>query len=116
MRAIELGIGLGLTPLGLARLGSNIIATDLPWVISSCLSKNIENNISRLPPGSGEVLVRELDWTVLPEQWVWDHETIIASPTYSPSGSELQQLTYGLDLILTADTIYSSDLVTPFLR
>ncbi|KAF7338342.1 hypothetical protein MVEN_02059700 [Mycena venus] len=116
MRAIELGSGIGLTALSLARLGCNTIATDLPWVISSCLEKNIENNISQLPPGSGEVSVRELDWRVPPDQWVWDHETIIASPTYSPPELKLQQLTNGMDLIVTADTIYLSDLVTPFLR
>ncbi|KAJ7343542.1 hypothetical protein DFH08DRAFT_872992 [Mycena albidolilacea] len=114
--AVELGSGIGLTALSLARLGCNVTATDLPWVISSCLAKNVENNLSRLPPGSGKINVRELDWTVTPDQWVWDHETIIASPTCSPSALELQQLTNGLDLIVTADTIYLSDLVTPFLR
>ncbi|KAJ7273654.1 hypothetical protein B0H12DRAFT_1090413 [Mycena haematopus] len=116
MRALELGSGIGLTSLCLARLGcSTVIATDLPWVISSCLAKNIEDNRSHLPQGS-EVIVRELDWTVTPDRWVWDHKTIIASPTYcSPSGVTFQ-LAEGLDLIVTADTIYSSDLVTPFLR
>jgi hypothetical protein len=96
----------------MARLGCNIVATDLPFVISSCLSKNIENNI--LPPGSAEILVRELDWTVPPDRWFWDHETIIASPTCSPP--ELQQLTQGFDLIVSADTVYSLELVNPFLR
>ncbi|KAK7014912.1 hypothetical protein R3P38DRAFT_2998353, partial [Favolaschia claudopus] len=119
MHAIELGSGIGLTALAIARLGCNVTATDLPWVISRCLEKNIENNISQLPPGSGNILVRELDWTVSPNSWLWDHETIIASPTLTPpasTSSRLPQLDQGLDLIVTADTIYSSELVTPFLQ
>ncbi|KAJ6502606.1 hypothetical protein C8R45DRAFT_977188 [Mycena sanguinolenta] len=116
MRVLELGSGIGLTSLCLARLGCSIvIATDLPWVISSCLAKNIENNRSQLPQGS-EVIVRELDWTVTPDRWVWDHETIIASPGHIPAADSTSQLGEGLDFIVTADTIYSSDLVTPFLR
>ncbi|KAF8212294.1 hypothetical protein K438DRAFT_1915993 [Mycena galopus ATCC 62051] len=117
MRALELGSGIGLTALCLSLLGcSSVIATDLPWVISSCLAQNVENNRSRLPLGSGEVLVRELDWTVAPDRWVWDHETIIASPSLNPAEGVTGGLTHGLDLIVTADTIYLSDLVTPFLR
>ncbi|KAJ7109302.1 hypothetical protein C8R44DRAFT_833830 [Mycena epipterygia] len=116
MRALELGGGVGLTALCLAHLGcSSIITSDLPWVISTCLAKNIENNVSQLRPGSGQILVRELDWTVPPDRWRWDHPTIIASPTCSPPSAE-QQLPYPFDLIVSADTIYDLALVTPFLR
>ncbi|KAJ6596833.1 hypothetical protein DFH09DRAFT_1132850, partial [Mycena vulgaris] len=115
MRAIELGGGIGLTSLCLSNLGcSAVVVTDLPWVITKCLAKNIENNISQLSPGSGEILVRELDWTVPPDRWLWDHPTIIASPVCSPSAE--QQLPYPFDLIVSADTIYDLALVTPFLR
>ncbi|KAJ6547505.1 hypothetical protein B0H19DRAFT_1165998 [Mycena capillaripes] len=114
MRAIDLGSGIGLTALTLARLGCHTIASDLPFVISSCLAKNIENNISELPPGSGEIIVRELDWTVAPDRWFWNHNTIIASPTCT--SPEPQHPTHGFDLIVSADTIYSLDLATPFLR
>ncbi|KAJ7685129.1 hypothetical protein DFH06DRAFT_1028514 [Mycena polygramma] len=114
MRAIELGSGIGLTALCLARLGCNTIATDLPWVISSCLARNIETNVSQLPPESGDIIVRELDWNVLPDQWFWEHPTVIASPTCPPLVA--QQPAQGFDLIVSADTIYSPDLITPFLR
>ncbi|KAJ7470706.1 hypothetical protein FB451DRAFT_1254581 [Mycena latifolia] len=114
MRALELGGGIGFSALCLATLGCNIITSDLPGVVSTCLAKNIESNISQLPPGSGEILVRELDWTVPPDRWLWDHPTIIASPTSSPAAQ--QQLPYPFDLIVSADTIYDMALVTPFLR
>ncbi|KAJ7156031.1 hypothetical protein C8R43DRAFT_998932 [Mycena crocata] len=113
MRVIELGGGIGLNALCLATQ-CKVVVTDLPWVISTCLAKNIETNLSRLPPDSGDILVRELDWTIPPDQWVWDHETIIASPTCSPSAE--QRLSSPFDLIISADTVYDLALVTPFLR
>ncbi|KAJ7774765.1 hypothetical protein B0H16DRAFT_1508260 [Mycena metata] len=114
MRAIELGSGIGLTSLALAHLGCHTIATDLPWVIAKCLAKNIENNRARLPSTAGELSVRELDWTIPPDQWVFDHDTIIASPACSPP--EPQQYPHKFDIIVSADTVYSRELVTPFLR
>ncbi|KAJ7452482.1 hypothetical protein B0H11DRAFT_2073662 [Mycena galericulata] len=115
MHAIELGAGIGLTALCLAYLGCDTVTSDLPWVISTCLAKNIENNRSRLPPDAGDIQVRELDWTVPPDQWVWDNETIIASPDIFPPLVG-QQLPHAFDLIVSSDTIYSAALVTPFLR
>ncbi|KAJ7219217.1 hypothetical protein GGX14DRAFT_533034 [Mycena pura] len=114
MRVIELGSGIGLTALCLANMGCNVIASDLPSVISTCLARNIESNISQLSSGAGNIVVRELDWTVSPEHWFWDHETIIASPTCAPPAE--QQPPYPFDLIVSADTIYSLELITPFLR
>ncbi|KAJ7285898.1 hypothetical protein C8J57DRAFT_1286154 [Mycena rebaudengoi] len=116
MRAIELGGGIGLTALVLSHLGCNVITSDLPWVITKCLANNIESNLPRLIPGaSGQILVRELDWTVPPDRWLWDHDTIIASQ--SCSGNEQPQpLSVPFDLIVTADTVYSVSLITPLLR
>lgn len=66
--------------------------------------------------------MRELDWLVLPEHWLWNHPDIIASrvPPVSPS-PELQDCSTSLlgppyDLICTADTVYDPTLVTPLLR
>ncbi|KAJ7172535.1 hypothetical protein C8R46DRAFT_1086320, partial [Mycena filopes] len=114
MRAIDLGSGIGLTALTLAHLGCNTIATDLPTVISSCLAKNVENN---RPNGPGEIRVRELDWTVPPDRWVWDDDTLIASPACSTLATDhgtAQQSPY-FDIIVSADTIYAPS-STPFLR
>lgn len=73
LKAVELGSGIGLAALVLA---SDVVATDLPVVISQVLEKNIETHLEliemlvacRLPrisgiePGKIDVKVR--DWTV----------------------------------------------------
>lgn len=103
-------------------MGWDVVATDIPHVIASVLSNNIRINQHVLPPGSGNISLRELDWLVLPESWLWDHPDIIASraPTISPSPELLHCSTRLLsplyDLICTADTIYDPALVTPLLR
>ncbi|KAF7305118.1 hypothetical protein MKEN_01227000 [Mycena kentingensis (nom. inval.)] len=109
-RVIEFGSGTGLTALCLAQLGCTVVATDLPWVIDKCLAQNIASN-SHAP---GTVLVRQLDWTVPPTRWLWDHPTIIASPEHIPETE--QRLATPFSLIVSADTIYSADLISPLLR
>ncbi|KXN85462.1 Methyltransferase-like protein 22 [Leucoagaricus sp. SymC.cos] len=121
-RAIELGSGIGLTALALSSLGWDVVATDTPHVIISVLNNNIRNNQQVLPPGSGHIVLRELDWLVQPGEWLWDHPDIIASraPSLSPSPEFVDRSTTLLaplyDLIYTADTIYDTALVTPLLR
>ncbi|KAI0375025.1 hypothetical protein BV20DRAFT_1010906 [Pilatotrama ljubarskyi] len=118
-RAVELGSGIGLSALALASMGWDVIATDLHDVVSTVLSGNISRNLTQLPPDSGTVQVRELDWTVPPDQWRWDHPDIIASTQVATPPSEAQQgpiLGPPFDLIVTSDTIYSVALVTPLLR
>ncbi|KAF9483914.1 hypothetical protein BDN70DRAFT_798899 [Pholiota conissans] len=104
-RAIELGSGIGLTALALCSLGWDVLATDIPHVISSVLAKNISHNLSALPLDSGIVQIRELDWSVPPEKWMWDHDHVIASHSEPP-----------FDIIISADTVYSLDLIEPMLR
>ncbi|KAF5358276.1 hypothetical protein D9756_001644 [Leucocoprinus leucothites] len=120
-RAIELGSGIGLTALSLSALGWDVVATDIPHVITSVLNNNIRNNQQGLPPGSGRIELRELDWFVEPEEWLWDHPDIIASRalTLSPWPKSVDCSTIlgpPYDLICTADTIYDTALVTPLLR
>jgi hypothetical protein len=135
-RALELGSGIGLTAwaflylvffppfiytfissLALASLGWDVLATDIPHVIQSVLKNNITNNLAALPPGSGTVQVRELDWFVSPANWTWDHESIISNtspptPSSTPCPSLLRP---PFDLIISADTVYASELLEPFL-
>jgi hypothetical protein len=87
-------------------------------VISSVLAKNITNNLSALPAGSGTIQIRELDWSVPPEKWTWDHEHAIASHSgvSSAAQSSLSLLQPPFDLIISADTVYSLDLIEPMLR
>ncbi|KAF9567556.1 hypothetical protein CPC08DRAFT_626665 [Agrocybe pediades] len=116
-RVIELGSGIGLTALSLSSLGWDVLATDIPHVITSVLEKNIKNNLSALPIGSGTIQIKELDWCVPPENWTWDHESIIASPALlTPTGQASTPAHPQFDLIISADTVYSTELVEPILR
>lgn len=147
-KAVELGSGIGLTAwvylssdklhmsldrlphrLTLAALGWDVLATDVPNVITTVLSQNIAQNAAVLPAGSGCIEIRELDWTVTPEKWSWDNDRVIASASCenSPGASNLQfaslQAECSLqrtgppfDLIVTSDTVYSPELAQPLLR
>ncbi|KAI8998522.1 hypothetical protein BD414DRAFT_575041 [Trametes punicea] len=118
-RAIELGSGIGLSALALASMGWDVIATDLPDVVTTVLSGNIARNLSQLPPHSGTVQVRVFDWTVPPDHWVWDDPCAIASSQPQKLHLAAQQssiLRPPFDLIITSDTIYSTELVMPLLR
>lgn len=102
----------------MSSLGWDVLATDIFHVISSVLHKNIKNNLTTLPIHSGMVHVRELDWTVQPEQWRWDHELYIASHSSSlsvPAASN-SQCCPPFDLIYSADTLYSAELLDSMLR
>ncbi|TCD60575.1 hypothetical protein EIP91_009847 [Steccherinum ochraceum] len=123
-RAIELGSGVGLTALALASMGWDVLATDLPPVIDSVLSGNVARNVANLPAGSGSVQVRTLDWTVPPNEWSWDHPTFVAHPDplvacaapACSTGSPSTPIGPPFQLIVSADTVYSASLVSPFLR
>jgi len=128
-KAVELGSGIGVTALTLASIGWHVLATDIPNVVSTVLSKNIVRNAASLPVDSGSIEIRELDWTVPPENWTWENDTVIASATSSegrqasdlePSSLRLdpsiQTIGPPFDLIVTSDTIYSPELVQPLLR
>lgn len=115
----------------LASLGWDVLATDTPNVIATVLSRNVLQNVAALPPDSGSIETRELDWTVKPEKWTWDDDKVIASaaredsqaPTNSDLKSSLHQVDSSLqfpgppfDLIVTSDTVYSPELARPLLR
>ena len=107
--------------LALRSLGWDVLATDLPDVIDSVLAQNISSNFTNLPPESGTIQIRALDWAVPPEKWTWEDNTIIASPsvptTLTSNVDERSPLLVApFDLIITADTVYSPHLVEPLLR
>ncbi|RDB21504.1 Protein-lysine methyltransferase METTL21E [Hypsizygus marmoreus] len=116
-RVVELGSGIGLTALVMSSLGWDVLATDIPHVISTVLARNIQHN---LPPAAGTIHVRELDWTIPPDHWTWDDTTVIASASSSSSlpSSDKKKPTLNppYDLICSADTVYSPSLVEPLLR
>jgi hypothetical protein len=105
--------------LALASLGIDTVVTDVPLVLP-LLRQNINQNAACLPSTAGTIQVRELDWTVLPEQWSWSDPARIASReldavTQTPESIE-ESICPPFDYILTADTLYTNELVTPLLR
>ena len=102
--------------LAMSSLGWDVLATDIFHVISSVLQKNIKNNLAALPIRSGTVHIRELDWTVQPEQWRWDHELYIASHSAPSDPAAQSDCCPPFDLIYSADTVYSAELLEPILR
>ena len=112
-------------------MGWDVVATDTPQIVDAVLRRNIAHNIAELPPGSGTVQARALDWTVPPEQWTWDNPRSIASCAETEANTASQTASVGsasegggehtllgppFDLIITADTIYSPALTGPLLR
>ncbi|KAF8078029.1 hypothetical protein FPV67DRAFT_1557450 [Lyophyllum atratum] len=106
-RLVELGSGIGLTALAMSSLGWDVVATDIPHVISSVLADNIENNLQRLPAASGTINVRELDWNILPDHWTWDNAAVIASQSPPSSDNNSALLSPPFDVICSADTVYT---------
>jgi hypothetical protein len=104
--------------LALASLGWDVLATDIPHVIQSVLKNNVTSNLAALPPDSGTVQVRELDWFVSPANWAWDHKSIISHSSPLDPASTLcpTLLCPPFDLIISADTVYASNLIEPLLR
>lgn len=110
----------------MASIGWDVLATDIPNVISTVLSQNIKRNAAVLPADSGSIEIRELDWTVPPAKWSWDNDTFIAScsteaasdlkPSSFRLDSIIQTIGPPFDLIVSSDTIYSPELVQPLLR
>jgi len=104
-----------LSSLALCSLGWDVIATDTRTVISLVLQNNIDANRANLPDGSGCIQIRELDWTVEPEKWTWTDSSRIASHSFQES-SGMETLSPPFDLVLTADTVYIPELLTPLFR
>lgn len=110
----------------MAALGWDVLATDHNKVLSTVLRRNIDANSASLPAHSGTIEIRELDWTILPEKWTWDSSTAISTSlpatenTQQPGLSSDQRskstLVPPFDLIVSADTVYSLELVQPLLR
>ncbi|KAG8805948.1 hypothetical protein FRC18_006371 [Serendipita sp. 400] len=88
-------------------------------------------------PPISRIECRELDWTVPPEEWTWEDPVVIAShkPSsvhHSPEEGENERgkgvsttrtrttgtrtMSPPYDLIVTADTLYTPDLVAPLFR
>lgn len=117
-KVLELGSGTGLLSLLMARIGWQVVATDIPPVLESVLQPNVKAGLFQMVAAGqttpDQMEVCELDWTVPPENWQRCRET------GSPSTEGLPDRTRStndqrFDLILTADTIYEPSIVRPLL-
>jgi hypothetical protein len=96
----------------------NTLATDVPLVLP-ILTENIYQNRMLLPSAAGVLAIRELDWTVPPQEWSWSGVRSIASPhALDPANGDPipNTLLPPFDLIITADTLYHDELIPPLLR
>jgi len=134
LRAVELGSGVGLAALVLASLGIDVVATDLPVVITQVLKKNIDAHqevLETVAASRGEVLprgpriepgkidVKVLDWTADPSTWRWDATGWI-SPRSSGDveclGCSEPHIEPPFDFVITSDTIYEQSLTPSLLQ
>jgi hypothetical protein len=97
-------------------MGWDVLATDLPNVISTVLAQNVANNIADLPVNAGKIQICELDWTLNPDRWIWDDNTLASGSSPLSQLAIKEPLKPPFDLILSADTVYSPALVEPLLR
>lgn len=105
--------------LVLSALGYDVLATDTAHVCNSVLRYNIAANLPHLPTTTGSIQVRELDWNVDSDRWMWNDSTRItpdgnASNKRGTNGEE--PLGPPFDLIVSSDTLYDVSLVQPFFR
>lgn len=91
----------------LARLDCHVIATDIEPVLSGVLRPNVDANQYELSKNqcSGSIKVAELDWLTF-------NDDQMESLYQENDGQDSQEF----DLILTADTIYHPNLVSPLFK
>ncbi|KAJ9474789.1 hypothetical protein PHBOTO_004662 [Pseudozyma hubeiensis] len=103
----------------MARLGWEVVATDIPPVLDTVLRPNIDAGIYQLINAgvatADQAHVCELDWTIPPQDWRWQlgYPTTSQLPALDTSAAIPRPQNF--DLIVTADTIYEPSLVHPLL-
>uniref|UniRef100_A0A7S1CKZ4 Calmodulin-lysine N-methyltransferase n=1 Tax=Bicosoecida sp. CB-2014 TaxID=1486930 RepID=A0A7S1CKZ4_9STRA len=91
-RGIDVGAGCGLSGLALARLGCDVVLTDLPQVLSQ-LRRNAQMNAASDDANAGSVSVAELRW-----------------------GDDPSHLKPPFDFVTASDVVFSDDAVRPLLE
>lgn len=120
-RMLELGSGTGLLSLLMARLGWEVVATDIPPVLDTVLRPNIESGLYQLinagAATADQAHVCELDWTIPPQDWRWPPPLGYPTTSQLPASLPAAAIPHPprFDLIVTADTIYEPSLVHPLL-
>ncbi|WVQ69155.1 uncharacterized protein L199_007370 [Kwoniella botswanensis] len=102
---LELGSGIGYTPLVLANLGWKVISTDIEPVLSKVLKPNIEYNKRIVGNGIGEIEVKELDWLYFDQSQNQNNNDIQIPDEMKYLGK--------IDMIIMSDTFYSLSLIRP---
>ncbi|GAK68261.1 uncharacterized protein PAN0_058c6502 [Moesziomyces antarcticus] len=116
-RMLELGSGTGLLSLLMARLGWDVVATDIEPVLDSVLRPNIDSGLYQLVheghADPEQIRVCKLDWTAAEEPKTESlRGAISGNDSIKSSGDSSEP---HLDLIVTADTIYEPGLIRPLL-
>lgn len=100
----------------LSALGYDVLATDTPHVCNSVLRHNIALNLPHLPPAAGSIQVRELDWNVDSDRWVWNDPMRITPSSHDSDTCGTNAQPPPFDLVISSDTLYDVTLVEPFFR
>ncbi|KAH9819093.1 hypothetical protein DFH28DRAFT_957629 [Melampsora americana] len=127
--AIEIGAGTGLMSITLSALGYSVLATDIEPSLTSILMPNVKGWVSSSSTWSGPLCVCRLDWN-LPI----NHRSIQSCLSSLCHPGDLQDAFINLnqvddekcedtelenkkefDLIVTTDTVYTSELLRPLL-
>lgn len=112
-RAIELGSGVGYLSLCLASWGWDVTATDIEPVVSTVLRSNIDQGLHAIQQHrrhvTGKIDVTRLDWLEVAR----DGLPQSTPPEGDVEPEDTERVTADYDMILTTDTLYSTDLVQP---
>ncbi|KAM0753846.1 hypothetical protein T439DRAFT_377976 [Meredithblackwellia eburnea MCA 4105] len=123
-RCIELGAGTGLLSISLHHAGFDCIATDVPFLADTLLSKNLDENRS-LAVDAPKLEARALDWFEDPETWTWSSNSDGGAITLASAEAVSSQadsdninplLAPPFDFIVTSDSVYDPTLTPPLLK
>ncbi|KAH9454564.1 hypothetical protein Pst134EB_014636 [Puccinia striiformis f. sp. tritici] len=129
LRAVEVGAGTGLLSITLSALSYTVLATDIEPSLTQILLPNVRNWMED-NPSAGKICTCQLDWNLEPDPqsictaFSSDANLELTSDLNLPTESDGQAriltrqdglATISIDLIVSADTVYTVELIRPLL-
>ncbi|KAI7951879.1 hypothetical protein MJO28_007563 [Puccinia striiformis f. sp. tritici] len=129
LRAVEVGAGTGLLSITLSALSYTVLATDIEPSLSQILLPNVRDWMED-NPSAGKICTCQLDWNLEPDcqsictAFSSDANLELTSDLNLPTESNEQVRisvrqdglpTTSIDLIVSADTVYTVELIRPLL-